>query len=177
MAIETKELKGKLNGGTVKGGQIAVTGPQGVGIQKIEKTNTVGKVDTYTITYTDETITTFEVTNGSNGINGVNGINGTNGINGKSLLFNWSGTQLGIKTEDATNYTYVNLKGETGDIGPQGLPGEVTLQQLNNVKIQLEEHKYKLTITETIQANTNITIPINYKVGADVLDVYYMGEK
>ena len=39
---------------------------------------------------------------------------------GTSLQFNWDGTSLGIKTEDEEEYTYVNLKGDTGSQGPQG---------------------------------------------------------
>lgn len=42
-------------------------GPAGVGIQKIEKTGTAGLVDTYTITYTDGSSTTYTVTNGKDG--------------------------------------------------------------------------------------------------------------
>lgn len=42
-------------------------GDTGNGIESIEKTGTEGNVDTYTITYTDETTTTFEVTNGTDG--------------------------------------------------------------------------------------------------------------
>ena len=42
----------------------------GKSIQKIEKTGTVGLVDTYTITYSDGTTSTFDVTNG-NGIASV----------------------------------------------------------------------------------------------------------
>ena len=34
-----------------------------------------------------------------------------------------------------------------------------------------------ITTQETIAENTDYTIPLNYKVGADVLEVYYMGEK
>ena len=42
-------------------------GSTGVGISKIEKTSTNGKVDTYTITLTNGTKTTFTVTNGVDG--------------------------------------------------------------------------------------------------------------
>lgn len=42
-------------------------GEDGVGIQKIEKTNTEGLVDTYTITLTDSSTYTFTVTNGKDG--------------------------------------------------------------------------------------------------------------
>ena len=34
-----------------------------------------------------------------------------------------------------------------------------------------------ITTTAEISENTNYTIPLNYKVGADVLDIFYMGEK
>ena len=34
-----------------------------------------------------------------------------------------------------------------------------------------------ITTQETIAENTDYTIPLNYKVGADVLEIYYMGEK
>lgn len=34
-----------------------------------------------------------------------------------------------------------------------------------------------ITTTEEIAENTNYTIPTYYEVGADVLEIYYMGEK
>lgn len=40
-----------------------------------------------------------------------------------------------------------------------------------------KEQKSIVTTTATISENTDYTIPLNYKVGADVLDIYYMGEK
>lgn len=46
-------------------------GKDGVGIAKIEKTSTEELVDTYTITFTDNTTTTFIVTNGKNGKDGT----------------------------------------------------------------------------------------------------------
>lgn len=49
-------------------------GDDGKGISKIEKTATEGLIDTYTITFTDSTTTTFMVTNGTNGTNGDDGI-------------------------------------------------------------------------------------------------------
>lgn len=42
-------------------------GDTGVGIASVEKTGTSGLVDTYTITYTNGTTSTFEVTNGQDG--------------------------------------------------------------------------------------------------------------
>lgn len=45
-------------------------GDAGVGIENIEKTSTEGLVDTYTITFTDSSTTTFTVTNGKDGSEG-----------------------------------------------------------------------------------------------------------
>ena len=62
----------------------------------------------------------------------VNSIIGTDGVDGKSLEFNWDGTNLGIRKEGETEYQYVNLKGEKGDIGLTGEDGndgrEIELQ-------------------------------------------------
>jgi hypothetical protein len=40
-------------------------------------------------------------------------------LDGVSLQFMWDGTSLGIKTENDTDYTFVNLQGQTGPAGPQ----------------------------------------------------------
>lgn len=50
-----------------------VNGSDGRGIVSIEKTGTSGLVDTYTITYTDNTTATFTVTNGADGQDGKPG--------------------------------------------------------------------------------------------------------
>ena len=54
-------------GDTGAAGATGATGATGNGIASIAKTSTVGLVDTYTITFTDGTTTTFEVTNGQDG--------------------------------------------------------------------------------------------------------------
>ncbi|MEA5500369.1 hypothetical protein VB834_09220 [Limnoraphis robusta Tam1] len=44
----------------------------------------------------------------------------------KFLEFDWQGTQLGIRVEGESTFTYVELKGATGATGaqgPQGIPG------------------------------------------------------
>ncbi|MBQ3017181.1 MAG: hypothetical protein IJD79_10415, partial [Clostridia bacterium] len=48
----------------------------------VEKTGTNGLVDTYTITFSDGTTTTFTVTNGADGVDGEDGKDGANGQNG-----------------------------------------------------------------------------------------------
>ena len=48
-------------------------GDTGNGVSSVEKTKTEGLVDTYTITFTDGSTTTFIITNGANGKDGVDG--------------------------------------------------------------------------------------------------------
>jgi len=57
--------------------------PAGSGLSTITRTagtGLAGSTDTYTITYTDGTTSTYTVVNGANGAAGSNGTNGTNGI-------------------------------------------------------------------------------------------------
>lgn len=72
-----KAIAGNSGGGSVTPGR------DGVGISKIEKTATQGLVDTYTISYTNGTTTTFTVTNGQNGADGTPGTNGQDGSPGE----------------------------------------------------------------------------------------------
>lgn len=59
-------------------------GKDGVSIQNIEKTSTSGSVDTYTITYSDGSTSTFKVTNGVDGNQGIQGEKGDTGDKGDS---------------------------------------------------------------------------------------------
>ena len=75
--------------------------------EAITKTNNLnidvsksGKVATITLTKKDNTTKTVTLSDGT------------------SLMFNWNGTKLGIKTDEEQEYTYVDL------IGPQGIQGE-----------------------------------------------------
>ena len=55
-----------------------MVGSDGKGITSITKTGTSGLTDTYTITYSDNTTSTFEVKNGAKGDTGANGVGITN---------------------------------------------------------------------------------------------------
>lgn len=50
---------------------IGKQGPTGTSIVKVEKTKTEGLIDTYTITYSDETTSTFKITNGKTPVKGT----------------------------------------------------------------------------------------------------------
>ena len=59
----------------------------------------VGKITTITIVYKDGTSKELELEDGM------------------GLVYNWDGTKLGIKREDESSYSYVDLKGEKGEPG------------------------------------------------------------
>ena len=69
-----------IRGAAGQNGTNGTNGTNGVGISSISKTGTSGKVDTYTITYTNGNTSTFTVTNGNDGTNGTNGQDGDDGV-------------------------------------------------------------------------------------------------
>ena len=88
------------------------SGSDGRGITKIEKTATVGLIDTYTITYTDNTTSTFEVKNGYDGEEGI-GIQSvektsTDGLVDTYTITRTDGTIAGTFT--VTKFTVTNWK-------------------------------------------------------------------
>lgn len=84
------------------------SGAPGRGISSITGPSTNGNVDTYTIHYTDNTTSTFTVTNGIDGATGAQGPQGLQGETGPR----------GLQGEQG-------LQGETGPQGPIGLTGPV----------------------------------------------------
>lgn len=50
---------------------IGKQGPTGISVVKVEKTKTEGLIDTYTITYSDESTSTFQITNGKTPVKGT----------------------------------------------------------------------------------------------------------
>ena len=84
------------------------------GIKDISLTSTVGSVSTYTITYADDTTTTYQVTNGVNGANGV-GITAVNINEDKTIT---------LILSNGRSYTTPSLEGPQGVQGPQGETGE-----------------------------------------------------
>lgn len=67
------------------------------------------------------------------------GPRGADGKQGKDLEFNWRGTQLGVRQEGQTLYTYRDLKGEKGDKGEEYDDTEIR-QELQN-KVEKEQGK------------------------------------
>lgn len=99
-------------------------GKDGVSIVSIELTSSEGLEDTYTITFSDNTTTTFVVTNGSDGTPGAQGEKGEDGITPTVEIGengNWfiNGQDTGIKAEGTDG-----TKGEPGQDGLTPYIGE-----------------------------------------------------
>lgn len=86
---------------------VGENGEDGRGITSITKTGTSGLIDTYTITYTDNTTSTFEVTNGEDGSAGTTDYTDLSNkpkINNVELSGNKSLGDLGVQAEiDSTH--------------------------------------------------------------------------
>ena len=101
--------------------------PAGNGIESIEKTGTAGLVDTYTITFTDETTFTYNVTNGADG--NVTDVQ----VEGTSVVDNGVASITGLATQaelDRYKTIYNVLPKVTGEDETLTLnnTGEATLQ-------------------------------------------------
>lgn len=99
-----------------------LNGNSGNGIASIEKTGTSGLVDTYTITYTDETTTTFTVTNGQNGAAAGFGTP-TATVDANVGTPSVSVTASGADTEKVFSFAFHNLKGQPGQNGTTPVKG------------------------------------------------------
>ena len=90
------DLRGERGIQGVQGeqGEQGRTGADGVGILSIEKTDTQGIRDIYTITLTDGTIATFSVTNGIDGDDGVSVTNASIDSNGNLVISLSNGNKL-----------------------------------------------------------------------------------
>lgn len=105
-------------------------GDTGKGILAVVKTQKIGLMNYFEIQYTDGSTWEFAIEDGESAYDLAvkKGFEGTEeewllsliGPRGKSLEFHWNGTQLGIRVEGETTYTYTELKGEKGDKGDTG---------------------------------------------------------
>lgn len=130
----TFEYLGTLKGKTGDPGIQGEKGDEGKGITKIEKSSSIDNTDTYTITYSDSTISQFTVTNGKNGEDGKDGTNGSIIYTGSGdanealgnindLYINTSNGYLYKKTS-ASTWTYqLTIKGANGEDGKDGIRG------------------------------------------------------
>ena len=173
-------------------GEQGPQGEQGVGIDSIEKISTNGNVDTYKITLTDGTATTFTIANGVDGANGQDGINGVNGTDGVSVTaaeINANGELiLSFSVGNPINLgKVVGEKGANGENGEDGVgisaielskEGDLTVILTNETTVALGNIKGKdgangmsgadgVSITGA-QLNTNGELIISFSKGESV---------
>lgn len=85
----------------------------------------------------------------------------------------------GTKTQEA----YVTINEQNYQVMPAVWSGTTPLkaQNLNLMQDNIEEainiQRASVTIESTVNASTNYTIPLNYQVGNDSLEVYYCSTK
>ena len=122
-------------------GEKGDTGATGNGIKMIEKTSSDGNVDTYVITFTDDTTFTYTVTNGLNGAQGIQGeqgVQGEQGIQGEKGDKGDTGNdgrgisdvtindadELVLTFTDGNTLNLGNMKGPAGENGTDGTNGK-----------------------------------------------------
>ena len=150
-----------VNTGVKAQGTDGATGAQGVGISSIAKTGTSGLVDTYKITLTNGSSTTFTVTNGAKGATGATGPQGANALSfkigtvttlaaGASATVSCSIDSSGVVTlnlgipRGATGAT--GAKGATGAAGADGITAWTgTLAQYNALSSKSQNILYLIT--------------------------------
>jgi hypothetical protein len=104
-------------------------GDDGVGISSIDKTATAGLVDTYTITYSDGSTTTFNVTNGEDGAPGTNGEDGQDGQDGRGIVSVQKTATVGLV--DTYTITFTDTTTETFTVtNGSGVPTGGTTGQI-----------------------------------------------
>ena len=113
-------------------GTNGTNGTDGRGIATIIGPTTIDNTDTYTILYTDNTTSTFTVTNGTDGANGNDGAPGTPGAPGSDGrgIANIIGPSTNGNVDtytiiytDATTSTFTVTNGINGNDGAPGAPG------------------------------------------------------
>lgn len=122
-----------LNLGRVVGrdGAPGQDGEDGRGIVSILKTATQGNVDTYTITYTDNTTSTFDVTNG---LDGQDGAAGQDGEDGRGIVSIIKTATVGLV--DTYTITYTDNTTSTFEVtnGSGGGGGATSFAAVTNYK-------------------------------------------
>lgn len=146
------------------------TGATGNGIASITKTATNGNVDTYTITFTDNTMTpvTFNVTNGANGENGTNG---ENGVSVKTATINASGNLI-LTLQGPNGETEVDAGKVTGAKGEAGR-GIASVEKTTEGNVDT----YTITYTDTTTYEFTVTNGRDGKDGVSVVGITTSADK
>lgn len=167
MALKAEEVYAILKKQIQQGG--GTPGPAGVGIQKIELADTEGLVDTYTITYTDGSTTTFTVTNGADGKDGTDGQDGQDGADGASGIF----PQTDHGTADTTFTLPANEYHTWGEISALTLTlGTETSGEVNEYLFAFDSGATATTLSLPESVVTDIVVEPNTHYECSIIDNY-----
>ena len=167
-------------------GDTGEKGDTGNGIASITKTGTSGLVDTYTVTYTDGTTTTFTVTNGAKGDKGDTGATGNGiasiektGTSGNVDTYTITYTNGQTVTFTVTNGAVSSVAGKTGavvlDSGDIAYDATETYESgtvgggLNDLSRQLSDLEDTVSTTQII--NTASGAIASFDDGADNMPI------
>ncbi len=153
-------------------GATGATGPQGEtgatgnGISSIVKTGEEGLVDTYTITYTNGTTSTFTINNGATGQTGAVGETGAtgNGIKAvEKLSSNGNVDTYRITFTDNSTFDF------TVTNGTQGPQGEVGATGTGIKEVKIVDNEMIVVYTDNTEENLGIITSTDWKA---VYDAY-----
>lgn len=143
-------------------GEVGPQGQTGNGISSIEKTNSEGLIDTYTITFTNGNTTTFTVTNGKDGVQGIQGVKGEDGhtpiITIQDGYWYIDGENTNIKaTQNEPEYVYASLYGiYPGYVDINKFNEMINDEKIKNKSIYFSDGEYIFSSTLNMVSNVSI---------------------
>lgn len=81
---------------------------------------------------------------------------------GTSLMFNWDGTKLGIKTDEDAEYTYVDLQGIQGEQGPMGAP--FTIKKTYSSTAEMNADFNNMNVGDYVMITSTVEVEDNAKL-------------
>lgn len=144
-----------------------------------------GKNKTYLVSFTHDsssvelTTTIAMLQDGSDGVDGATGPTGATGATGEQgnqgatgsgILYDWASTQLGIKTYDEFEYTYVDLKGESG-IYPYRLNPHISQFNISGELLATDQANFEAALAANYGQTLVVDLPVrlsdNTTIGAN----------
>ena len=167
----TGSMEGAIVGAKGDPGDPGEKGDPGNGIASITKTASSGLVDTYTITYTDGTTTTFTVTNGADGQDGQDGAAGADGYS-PSASVSKTGDTATVTITDKNGTTTASVSdgadGADGQDGQDGHTPVITASKVGKVTTVYADGVAIATINDGVDGQGAVTdVTVN---GVTVMD-------
>ncbi len=165
-----------------------MSGEVGNGIESyelVEGNHNAGTLDTYRITFTDGTTKEIQIYNGKDG-------KGSGDM--QKLIYDTDDDGI-VEEADHAKTADNAMKATSADMATNADKADHSKTADNASKVNnhtvdsnvpenakftdtiIEIHKYRLDISQDTALGAEIEVPFYYKVGTDVLDVYYVGQR